>query len=420
MQIKKQLKDECLNHEIKITKAGLVAVFVSARCKSKKQINSNVDEDLRVEINSARFREIPPRKYIQLFNIPPAFNGSKLKRLKKTVVFLTVLTKGKHIISLIPKNSAFVEEIKVKELSGMQKVKFDINEQAEDGDRRPWYAFVLLDLPLANIKAEATIKYRLSDSDDIKLLIDNKAQKQSKSVLHRFWIWAGSSLKKVLKQEASKEYFFETNLPQATHYIEFYADKTPALSFIYFNLSYTETKAEIRAENIIKDNTYLIKQAAREFSVDSIIIGAVIYQEQSTNVNFVDTLGDYIGGLLHLNTSIGVGQVRVNTAEALERIYPKLDPYRKDSIFIDYNVVRVERLKDVLTNIMYVAAKLKFSQDRWAEAGFDISNKPDILGTLYNIEDIDKPITPTKNPKPNDFGIGVKQNYDKVEKLLGL
>ena len=142
MQIKKQLKDECLSHKIKIEKSGLIAIFVSARCKSKKQIKSNIDEDLRVEINNLQFREIPAIKNKQLFNVPSTFNGSKLKGLKKTVVFLTVLNKGEHVVNLIPRNSAFVESIEVKELSGTQEVKFDLNEQAENGDRRPWYTFI--------------------------------------------------------------------------------------------------------------------------------------------------------------------------------------------------------------------------------------------------------------------------------------
>lgn len=104
----------------------------------------------------------------------------------------------------------------------------------------------------------------------------------------------------------------------------------------------------------------------------------------------------------------------------LEKHYPNLDPHRIDSIFIDYNAVRVTRLKDPFTNIRYVAAKIHFSKNRWEKAGFDLENNPEILGTLYNIENIEKPIEPHANPETNEFGKGVKRNYNKVKKLLGL
>ena len=58
------------NHSFEVFKPGLVATFISARCRSRKQLNSNKDEDLRVEINGLQFREIPPEKRTQLFNIP--------------------------------------------------------------------------------------------------------------------------------------------------------------------------------------------------------------------------------------------------------------------------------------------------------------------------------------------------------------
>jgi hypothetical protein len=150
------------------------------------------------------------------------------------------------------------------------------------------------------------------------------------------------------------------------------------------------------------------------------VVGTVLYQEQATNVNFTDTLTDYIGGLLYLNTSIGIGQVRVNTARDLENIYPALYPGKDDSLTINDTFIRVERLKDPYTNIRYVAAKLHFSEVRWKKEGFDIGGKPEILGTLYNIEDLNNPVEPHAAPQTNDFGAGVKENYEKVRRLLRL
>lgn len=252
MKINKQIKNECFTHKVKIKKAGLCAIFISARCKSKKQINSNIDEDLRVEINGLEFREIPPVKNKQLFNIPSAFNGSRLKGLKKTVVFLSILNKGEHAVNLIPRNSAFVEEIKVKELSGQQEVKLEINEQAEDGDRRPWYAFVLIDLPLKKLSADITAKWRglekdNSDSDDVKLIINNKIKTNNLSIFHRNWLWSANIFKKIFQKQRQIK-AFKQDLTPGIHYIEFYADKMPTLHWVKMDLGEIEMEPEEQTE----------------------------------------------------------------------------------------------------------------------------------------------------------------------------
>ncbi|MBB6217232.1 hypothetical protein HNQ80_003351 [Anaerosolibacter carboniphilus] len=67
---------------------------------------------------------------------------------------------------------------------------------------------------------------------------------------------------------------------------------------------------------------------------------------------------------------------------------------------------------------MYVAAYIKYFQDTWQDELPSIANRPDILGTLYNIgHEITKP---NSNPKPNSFGEHVKNNYDTMGDLLGL
>lgn len=418
MKLKKKITKP-YQYKFNLSKSGLVVIFVSARCKSKRQIKSNTDEDLRIEVNNSRFREILPEKNTQLFNIQPTFNGSKLKGLKKIVIVLTVLKKGENVINLIPRKSSFIEEINIKTLAGVQNIELELREQSEDSNRRPWITIVLVDLPLKSLAASITAKWRPRDSDDVKLVIDNKIQINKFSILHRNWLWSGSIFMKLLQRETQAK-TIKPNLSQGLHYLEFWADKMPFLHKIRLDLRHAETVAEIRASNLIKNYASAIKQAAVEFKVDPIIVGAVIYQEQSTNVNFIDTLTDYIGGIFHLNTSIGIGQVRVKTAKDLEKYYLKLDYNRSSSLFVNDNFARVERLKDPLNNIRYVAAKINFNQERWKKAGFDLSDSPDILGTLYNIEDIVRPVKPHSKPRPNKFGRGVKINYQKVKKLLNL
>jgi hypothetical protein len=403
-----------------IAKSGLVAIFISARAKSKKQNFPHPEENLRIEINNIPFRELPPEKYQQLFNVPPAFNGSILRNAKKVVVFLTVLEKGRHALTFVPKPSAFIEDINIQELSGKSEIDFTINDTAEDGDRRPWYVFVFVGLPVHYFNITARITRRLWDSDDIKIIVDGKIQTRTHIGRYKLWYLVGSMLPWIIFRKRGKQERislpFNPILDEGVHYVELWADRMPTLDTAQFNLLYTETKAEKRAKDIIIRHKNLIIVAAKEFDVDPIVVGAVIFQEQSTNVNFVDTLADYLGGRLGLNTSIGIGQVRVETARSLGEKFPELLENNKS------NTTRsvIERLKDPRANIRYVAGKIAFSQLEWLEMDLDITNRPDILGTLYNIEDVDDPIKPHAYPKPNDFGNGVQKNYDRIKKLLGL
>jgi hypothetical protein len=221
-------------------------------------------------------------------------------------------------------------------------------------------------------------------------------------------------IKGIKVKEISKEFY--PALEYGTHYIEFIADRMPLLHIVSLQFKHHQEKSEIRAEHIVKFYAPTIKLVAKEFNISPIVIAAVIYQEQATNVNFVDYLTDYIGGVMHINTSVGIGQVRVETAKALEKVYPQLKS--KEEYHINYDAIVTARLSDPFTNIRYVAAKIKFSADRWKDDGFDISNMSDILGTLYNLEDVNNPLPPRPNPEANSFGLGVQENYEKIRKLM--
>jgi len=195
---------EKLDYSVNVDATGLYSISISARVKSKKQTDTSDDEDLQIEIDGKKFREIPPVDKPQYKNIPPAFNGSKLKNLKKTVIFFIWLEKGLHTISLIPDipdRSGYIENIDIKKIEDIQKVKFAINEQAEDGNRRPWFTFVFVDLALKSITADVTVKWRGLDSDDVKLIINNKIKKNNLSLFHRNWLWSTNILKKLLRRE---------------------------------------------------------------------------------------------------------------------------------------------------------------------------------------------------------------------------
>lgn len=412
------------NHSFTIQQSGLVGIFVSSRCKSRKQLSSGFDENLRIEIDALRFREILPDKYVQLFNVPAAWNGSTLKGLKKTLIFLTILEKGDHVLTLVPDPTATIEDIAIHELRTKEALNLDINEQAEDGDRRPWYTVALIDLPLRKFSLETTVAKRFRDSDDVQVLIDGAGQRKRDSGKYFLWYVAGGLLKWIIRGfigvSEKKKADFSVNLDSGIHYVELFADRKPVLHTMTFYFGYQESESEKRAANLVRTYRSAILSAAKEFDVDPVMIGAAVYQEQATNVNFIDHLTDYIGGLLHLNTSIGIGQVRVSTAQSLEKIYPKLFGESDQSLGINKTFVTVERLKDPWLNLRYVAAKIHFSIEHWKRAGYNIGERHDIVGTLYNIEEVDDAKEPRSNPEPNDFGIGVEKNYNNVKKMLGI
>ncbi|MFH1402202.1 MAG: hypothetical protein ABIG87_01080 [Patescibacteria group bacterium] len=220
---------ENFDYDFDINERGLYVISISASCRSGKQINERGGEDLRIEIDGQSFREILPKKNIQLYNVPASWNGTKLKGLKKTIIFILWLEKGKHKITFVPHKGAKIEDINIEFVENTSKIEFNSDEKAEDGDRRPWYTFVLINVPLKQIKSKATTKWRFLDSDDVKLIIDGKTQKPEGFFSKwKNWLWSGSIFKKLFQNETQTK-IIELNLSQGIHYIEFHADRMPIL-----------------------------------------------------------------------------------------------------------------------------------------------------------------------------------------------
>lgn len=164
-----------------ISESGLYAISVTARCDKK--------DDLRIEVDAQLFREIPPEKNIQKFDIPPAWNGTKLKGRSQTNIFLLQLGKGEHVIEFIPEGQAKVEKFSYWQIEDPTHIEFNLDQQAEEGDKRPWFTFALVDLPLKSIEAEVTVNWHYFDGEDVKLIIDNAIEKNSTSLLWKNWLW---------------------------------------------------------------------------------------------------------------------------------------------------------------------------------------------------------------------------------------
>jgi hypothetical protein len=216
--------------EFNITEEGLYIAEISARARGEKQIGPKQtdDDDLRIEIDGRKFSQIKNQRY---FDSPAAFSGGKLHNLKKTVFFLIYFSHGKHTITFVPDRKPRLEEVAIKFAgSTLSQVDLVLNEQAEEGDRRPWITFVLVDLPLEKIEAEIKTERRFFDSDDVKILIDGKIKRNTRNLFWKFWFWAGSFFSGETKTE-----IFETRMAAGLHYIELWADRTPSLLGIGFD-----------------------------------------------------------------------------------------------------------------------------------------------------------------------------------------
>ena len=190
------------------------------------------------------------------------------------------------------------------------------------------------------------------------------------------------------------------------------------------------------AKQIIKDNAMTIKNIGVEYDVDPAIIAGAIYTEQVLNYDILDTLFDYPA--YGLDTSIGIGQVRVSTAMLMEdkgyvektyfvKIYCEWHANSGIETEVWYapgvGAVKgprahaiAKRLMMPEQNIRYVGAYLAYGQDVWENSYASIKNDPAILGTLYNLGVDTK--KPHSAPKANDFGEHVKKVYDLMHDLL--
>jgi hypothetical protein len=136
------------------------------------------------------------------------------------------------------------------------------------------------------------------------------------------------------------------------------------------------------------------------------------------NVNFIDAITDL--SLYFLDTSVGIGQVKISIAKMLED-----NGYIENTIWFTVGGNRMTRKMGIACkldidkkNTRYVAAYLKYFQDKWKEQFPEIGERADILGTLYNIGH--NLTTPRATPESTLFGDFVQKNYDHVKNILGL
>lgn len=138
-------------------------------------------------------------------------------------------------------------------------------------------------------------------------------------------------------------------------------------------------------------NKTLISKACRVFEINPAILAAIILTERSLNYDWMDKALDVIIAKAGKNSSIGFCQVKLKTAYWIEiqlndstsKFFPGKKYFSKLPLSQSPSEIITKLTTDSL-NIFYAAAYLRIIISFWQNAGYPISEKAGIIGTLYS------------------------------------
>lgn len=178
---------------------------------------------------------------------------------------------------------------------------------------------------------------------------------------------------------------------------------------------------EVTYSKII-ERKQLISLASETFDINATYLSAIIYTERTKNYDWRDEAFDELIARVGQNSSIGFAQVKMKTAYFIER--QLTDSTSKFYCGNKYeNVLGVsktpfhliEKLQIDSVNILYAAAYIKIIQTFWQNRGYSIADRPDIIGSLYQLglfHPNGKVREPHFYPKANEFGKHVKASIN--------
>ena len=155
----------------------------------------------------------------------------------------------------------------------------------------------------------------------------------------------------------------------------------------------------------------LIFKAAEQFDIDPYLLSAILIDEIA-RAHPYESILDAIGTtLLGLNTSTGVAQVKLTTANNLIRkgLYnpnpddPKL-PFNKLDSAARKHIYEYVRQPE--HSISFAAAFLRGLIDEWS-THIDLATRPEIIATLYHL----RYKSPHAHPQPNERGTQIYQEF---------
>ena len=210
-----------------------------------------------ISIDDYIFREVPPEKYVQRFNIPASWNGNKLKGKTQTNFYILDLEVGEHELKLTTKGEIKNFSWSLEAIEDSSRIKFNLSMQADYVNVQPFVNFIVVNMPLLRVGGEVETIWRQvspnrGDGDDIRLIIDgneyNDNELQIDNNEHK-WMWRATPEIKIMSKTEDKEVC--PNLPSGIHYVEFIADLAPILHWVTIDVE-NNNKSDYLCKTLVK------------------------------------------------------------------------------------------------------------------------------------------------------------------------
>jgi|SRR3989344_9514525 len=176
------------------------------------------------------------------------------------------------------------------------------------------------------------------------------------------------------------------------------------------------TKAKVKEK--LQTHKKYIYNAANHFQVDPYLLGGIIIDEVARIAPFEEITSPLIAKFIGRNTSVGIAQIKIETAvDLIKNEYYNPNPNDKklaksqvDSISREY---LIKYLVEPKHSIFLAAARIRSIIDRWNRVIY-IGDRPEIIATLYPLEDSKK--KPHPDPQPNERGARIAGEFYKLAK----
>jgi hypothetical protein len=194
------------------------------------------------------------------------------------------------------------------------------------------------------------------------------------------------------------------------------------LIMFFFLFSFIFTEEKEKTLEILKNHSPIIISTSETFNISSRLLASVIYADRRMNYNLLDNALDKSIAMKGRDNSIGIAQVKVSTANWIERqIHNPNSAYYLGEEFerlipnFSSREETINNLSDSVLNLTYASAYISMIIKRWKNSGFDISDKIEIVATLYNLGSMKRngaERLPHNNPSPNEYGIAALYFYE--------
>jgi len=181
-----------------------------------------------------------------------------------------------------------------------------------------------------------------------------------------------------------------------------------------------------RAGAVLVEHRNDIVEAARSFGIAPRLLASIVYAEHSLNVKPGEYMLDKVFALSGYNSSIGVAQIKVETALWIRRQLDDesgmfFNPARASALKKESSGTIVEQLSDPRTNLLYAAAYISMIQQVWQELFQSPSYEDRMAGIVASIYSlgltrVDGSLRlPHAKARMNHFGEVAQSFYDSFE-----